>query len=129
MARDLASFLQPRALARLRRDRVSQRVAVHIPCSQMHAMRDPDAVRRLLSACGYTLSSTVDDHLCCGSAGSYSLLQPAISRRLRARKLRALGRDHPDLIATANVGCQLHLGAAAEKPVTHWTELVWAAIE
>ena len=129
LALDLASFIDAQALAALPHRAPDTRVALHIPCSLMHAIGDPDSVRRLLDACGYELTRTTDDHLCCGSAGTYSLLQPAMSERLRGRKLQALCGDRPDLIATANVGCQLHLGAGTEKPVTHWTELIWDAIK
>lgn len=106
----------------------TRRVAVQIPCSQSHALKTPDTVRSLLLACGYTLTRTRDDHLCCGSAGSYSMLQPAMSGRLRERKLAALTGDAPTVIASANVGCQLHLAAASDVPVVHWTELIWGAL-
>jgi len=67
----------------------------------------------------------VDDaHLCCGSAGTYSLLQPEISRELRRRKLDALQANRPDFIATANIGCLTHLQAATPTPVRHWIELL-----
>jgi glycolate oxidase iron-sulfur subunit len=62
--------------------------------------------------------------LCCGSAGSYSLLQPALSIRLRDNKLNALQAEKPELIATANVGCQLHLTTGSSMPVLHWIELL-----
>ena len=73
---------------------------------------------------GYTLCETRDEHLCCGSAGTYSLLQPQISERLRERKLNALNAGDPDLIATANVGCQLQLQQDVGAPVLHWIELL-----
>ena len=70
------------------------------------------------------LAATSAPHLCCGSAGTYSILQGSISERLRVNKLRALTEDTPVLIATANVGCQLHLQGAADIPVVHWIELL-----
>jgi glycolate oxidase iron-sulfur subunit len=85
-------------------------------------------VRTLLERLGYRLCETRDDHLCCGSAGTYSLLQPAMSRRLRTRKVQALSVDAPDLIVSANVGCQLHLAGEAAVPVQHWVELAWEAV-
>ncbi|MEQ8515778.1 MAG: glycolate oxidase subunit GlcF [Chromatocurvus sp.] len=97
-------------------------VAVHMPCSQQHGLGRPDTVQRIMAQCGYRLTATREDHLCCGSAGTYSLLQPATSARLRARKLAALTLERPQTIVTANVGCQLHLGAAADVPVVHWIE-------
>lgn len=105
------------------------RIAVHVPCSQQHAMGQPDAVRELMQSLGFTLAQTRDDHLCCGSAGTYSLLQPAMSRRLRERKISALCGDEPALIATANVGCQLHLAQAAGPPVRHWLDVLAASLK
>jgi glycolate oxidase iron-sulfur subunit len=67
---------------------------------------------------------TRDDHLCCGSAGTYSVLQPKMSARLLENKLAALTLESPSCIATANVGCQLHLATRAEVPVRHWIELL-----
>jgi glycolate oxidase iron-sulfur subunit len=125
LARDLAGFLLEQPLERLpaAADATKQRVAVHVPCSQMHALREPDSVRRLLASRGYQLTQSADDHLCCGSAGSYALLQPQMSRRLRQRKLDALCAERPAVIASANVGCQLHLAQGADVPVRHWVEL------
>jgi glycolate oxidase iron-sulfur subunit len=131
LARDLAGFLLEQDLGQLPGNPAteSRRVAVHVPCSQMHALREPSSVRQLLRARGYDLSNTRDDHLCCGSAGSYSLLQPAMSARLRERKLDALSVDQPELIVSANIGCQLHLAQAADIPVRHWTELLLESLE
>jgi len=68
-----------------------------------------------------------EPHLCCGSAGTYSVLQPSLSRRLRSRKVKALMADSPDRIITANIGCLLHLENSAAQPVEHWVEWVEAA--
>jgi glycolate oxidase iron-sulfur subunit len=65
-----------------------------------------------------------DAHLCCGSAGTYSILQPELSGRLLENKVRALESGAPDLIATANIGCLAHIGSAASRPIRHWIELV-----
>ena len=78
----------------------------------------------LLKAAGYRLVPVSDAALCCGSAGTYSLLQPALSRELRSRKLEALTAGAPELIATANIGCLAHLREACAVPVRHWIELV-----
>ena len=77
-----------------------------------------------MSAAGYELVNVRDAHLCCGSAGTYSVLQSDMANRLRAEKLGHLTRETPDVIVTANVGCQAHLGAEAEVPVMHWIELL-----
>ncbi len=100
------------------------RVALHAPCTQQHALRLGSQVADLLASVGYALCRVEDNHLCCGSAGTYSILQPDMSQRLRERKLAALSVDTPELIATANVGCQLHLQAEAQTPVRHWLELL-----
>ena len=128
LAQDLAAFLTAEPLAGQVRAKETRTAAIHTPCSQYHALRSPRLVHEILKDCGYILSPTRDDHLCCGSAGSYSILQPAMSGRLRARKLDALTTANPTCIATANVGCQLHLQAEAGVPVVHWVELVWDAI-
>ena len=100
------------------------RVAFHSPCTLHHGLRIQGLIEPLLERAGYTLTSVADVHLCCGSAGSYSLLQPAISRQLKANKLEALQADAPDLIATANIGCLLHLASGTDRPVRHWIELL-----
>ena len=81
-------------------------------------------MRDVLLRCGIELTQTQDDHLCCGSAGTYSVLQPEISQRLLGKKLDALTIGSPDRIVTANVGCQLHLGTESSVPVSHWIELL-----
>lgn len=129
LAMDLSEYLLAHGDSNRLSDARSVRVAVQIPCSQSHALKSANSVRELLEGRGYTLCATFDDHLCCGSAGTYSLLQPAMSRRLRQRKLSALGADSPDVIASANVGCQLHLKQASDIPVVHWTELYWETLQ
>jgi glycolate oxidase iron-sulfur subunit len=102
----------------------AQQVAFHPPCTLQHGMRIRGEAERLLAAAGYVLVPVADAHLCCGSAGTYSLLQPELARALKADKLRALEAGHPDLIATANIGCMTHLQAGTALPVRHWIELV-----
>src|SRR6185437_10783647 len=104
------------------------RVAFHSPCTLQHGLQIRGVIERLLERVGYTLTSVADGHLCCGSAGSYSLLQPAISGQLKANKLAALQADAPDVIATANIGCLLHLASGSDRPVRHWIELLAEAI-
>jgi glycolate oxidase iron-sulfur subunit len=100
------------------------RLAFHSPCTLQHGLKVRGIIEPLLERAGYALTSVADGHLCCGSAGSYSLLQPAISRQLKANKLAALQADAPDVIATANIGCLLHLASGADRPVRHWIELL-----
>ena len=107
------------------------KVAVHCPCTQQHAMQLPFKVKALLDHLGLDTAATKNDHLCCGSAGTYSLLQPDLSHQLRSQKIKDLTIDSPQLIVTANIGCQLHLGGAGNIPVKHWLELLaeWPAIK
>ena len=81
-------------------------------------------VESLLQRAGYQLVPVANSHLCCGSAGTYSVLQHEFADELRAQKLAALTAAQPDVIATANVGCQLHLRDGAAVPVRHWLELL-----
>lgn len=121
---DLADALQNESFESLSLNPATVPIAVHIPCSQQHGMRRPHTVRQLMDTLGYQIVKTQDDHLCCGSAGTYSLLQSTTSNRLRRRKLTALKMSAPQKIVTANVGCQLHLQAAAGIPVVHWIECI-----
>ena len=100
------------------------RVAFHSPCSLQHGLGVRGTIEELLVSCGYTLVPVADSHLCCGSAGTYSILQPEISKRLRDNKLNALNTGSPQFIATANIGCLSHLQAGSDLPVRHWVELV-----
>lgn len=99
-------------------------LAFHAPCSLQHAQRVQGKVEALLERAGYQLTAVAGAHLCCGSAGTYSILQPDLSRQLREQKLDALQQGEPCAIATANVGCQLHLQGGTELPVRHWLELL-----
>jgi glycolate oxidase iron-sulfur subunit len=101
-----------------------RKVALHVPCTLQHGQRRGSAPGEILSRAGYELVATRDDHLCCGSAGSYALLQGEISEQLGANKVAALTGADPDVIATANVGCQMHLGGQTRVPVRHWLELL-----
>jgi glycolate oxidase iron-sulfur subunit len=100
------------------------RVAFQSPCTLQHAQRLGGVVEGLLRRAGFELAPVADAHLCCGSAGTYAMLQPELSRRLRADKLHALEAGAPSLIATANIGCLNHLQAKATVPVVHWVELL-----
>ena len=87
-------------------------------------MQQSGVVEEVLTQAGVDLAVTRDKHLCCGSAGTYSILQPQISQKLLRNKLEALTQDQPDRIVTANIGCQLHLETKAQVPVQHWIELL-----
>jgi glycolate oxidase iron-sulfur subunit len=98
------------------------RVAFHPPCTLQHGMKLKGGVEKLLTNLGYSLTDVPDTHLCCGSAGTYSIFQPDLSRQLQENKVAALESGKPTAILTANVGCQLHLQAATDLPVRHWIE-------
>jgi len=104
----------------------SQRVAFHAPCTLTHGQHLTDHLFEQLSLLGYELHKPANAHLCCGSAGTYSLLQPKLSQRLRDNKIDALQATTPDIIITANVGCEHHLNSATSTPVINWVELVAA---
>ncbi|EXJ15514.1 glycolate oxidase subunit GlcF [Imhoffiella purpurea] len=100
------------------------RIAFHAPCSLQHGQGIRLVVESILSRFGYVLTQVPDAHLCCGSSGTYSMTQPELSRRLRDDKIAALTSESPARIATANIGCQLHLASGARVPVVHWLELL-----
>ena len=102
------------------RREVSGAIAFQSPCSLQHGQKLKGVVEGLLQSWGARLTAVPDAHLCCGSAGTYSLLQPELSRRLQANKVAALESGQPDLILTANIGCMTHLASATEIPVQHW---------
>ncbi len=99
-----------------------QRVAFHSPCSLQHGMKLQGKVEALLESLGYELTPVPDPHLCCGSAGTYSILQPELSQRLLENKAAALTSGSPTAILPANIGCQMHLQIATKLPVRHWIE-------
>jgi len=121
LTRDLSEVIPPDALPA--RAGVS-RVACHSPCSLQHGQQLRGGVEALLRRAGFELTPVPDAHLCCGSAGTYSILQPALSAQLRGRKLAALQGGGAAAIATANIGCLAHLASGAEVPVRHWIELL-----
>ncbi|NMZ44971.1 glycolate oxidase subunit GlcF [Pseudomonas oryzihabitans] len=125
--RDLVEVLRELPLEELRLAN-TPRLAFHCPCTLQHAQRLGGAVEGVLQRLGFPLAPVPDGHLCCGSAGTYSLTQPDLSRRLRDAKLDALESGHPEVIATANVGCQSHLDGAGRTPVRHWIEILDAAL-
>ena len=108
--------------------RARGKLAFHSPCTLQHGLKIRGVIEGLLAAAGYELVPVADGHLCCGSAGTYSLLQPELSRRLRDNKLAALMAGSPLVIATANIGCLTHLQAGSVLPARHWIELVDAAL-
>jgi glycolate oxidase iron-sulfur subunit len=128
--RDLAEIIEPTDLRRATAmPGDGLRVAWQAPCTLQHGQRIGGRVEALLEAVGCRLTPTREPKLCCGSAGTYSLLQPELSGELRRRKLVALLDGTPQVIATANIGCLEHLRNASPVPVRHWIEIVAGALE
>lgn len=123
LTKDLCEVLTPDDVKQLGSG-FTQRVAFHSPCTLQHGQKITQRIEKLLESAGYHLTPVSDSHLCCGSAGTYSILQPALAQRLRDNKLVALTSGQPDVIATANIGCQLHMENAAAVPIKHWIELL-----
>jgi glycolate oxidase iron-sulfur subunit len=127
LARDTVEVIAaewPKIAPRIALDRGAQKVAFHPPCTLQHGMKLKGRVEEILLAMGMELVPVADAHLCCGSAGTYSILQPELSARLKANKLRALEAEEPELIASANIGCIAHLAEGTTRPVRHWIELL-----
>ncbi len=102
----------------------AQRIAFHPPCTLQHGMKIHGQVETLLRKAGYDLLRFQDSHLCCGSAGTYSITQKRLSHALRRNKLQRIMETQPQKIVTANIGCQLHLQGGVDIPVVHWLELL-----
>jgi glycolate oxidase iron-sulfur subunit len=103
------------------------RVAWQAPCSLQNSLKLADAGKAVLKSAGFEVLDIAEGHLCCGSAGSYSILQPEIAGELRTRKLSNIAATKPDVIATANIGCLHHLSGPDASPIVHLAELIdWA---
>ncbi len=124
LARDIGEVVAAENPERLALQQVPARIAFHSPCTLQHGLRLGGLVEDILQRTGFELTPVRDTHLCCGSAGVYSLLQPEISHKLLIHKTSALQAGKPDIIATANIGCQTHLATRAQVPVRHWIEII-----
>jgi len=121
--RDIAEILRNENLAKLKPS-APAKIAFQSPCTLQHGQKLGGVVEEILQKVGFALTAVPDGHLCCGSAGTYSILHPILSRRLRRNKLDALTQNRPNVIATANIGCLTHLQAGTDLPVRHWIELL-----
>ncbi|MGI9023975.1 MAG: glycolate oxidase subunit GlcF [Burkholderiaceae bacterium] len=106
----------------------TRRVAYHPPCTLQHGQQIRGKVESLLAAAGVDVKLCAESHLCCGSAGTYSVLQPELATALRDRKLQQLAETKPEAIVSANIGCITHLQSGTETPVMHWIELIAGAL-
>jgi glycolate oxidase iron-sulfur subunit len=127
LTKDLVEVLREEPLEKLG-VKTDLRLAFHCPCTLQHAQKLGGAVESVLSRLGFNLTAVPDGHLCCGSAGTYSITQPELSLQLRDNKMNALESGKPQVIVTANIGCQTHLDSAGRTPVRHWIELVEDAL-
>jgi len=131
LARDLSELLPviaPSLKGKLRTP--IGRIAFHAPCTLQHGQGLRGGVEAHLAALGFDMQPAArESHLCCGSAGTYSVLQPILARELRDRKLANLAATHPQTIASANVGCIQHMQSGTELPVRHWVELLDEALQ
>lgn len=122
---DLVPALAPRLARRRAADAPPTPLAFHPPCTLQHGQKLRGGVEKHLAALGFDVRlAPVDSHLCCGSAGTYSVLQPELSTALRDRKLKALGEVQAETVVSANIGCIQHLAAASGRPVRHWVEVL-----
>ncbi|MFG6460145.1 glycolate oxidase subunit GlcF [Roseateles sp. DXS20W] len=122
---ELLPELVPALKPRLHRAGAGQRLAYHPPCTLQHAQKLKGGVEAALRELGFAIDcAPTDSHLCCGSAGTYSVLQPALSKQLRDRKLAALAPLQAEQIVSANVGCIQHLQSGTAQPVRHWVEVL-----
>jgi glycolate oxidase iron-sulfur subunit len=131
LARDLSELLPTMApaLKDKLRARPAARAAFHAPCTLQHGQRLRGVVETQLRALGFEVSAACDEsHLCCGSAGAYSILQPQIATQLRDRKLLNLAKFEPHFILSANIGCIQHLQSGTSLPVLHWIEMLDQAL-
>lgn len=102
-------------------------IGYHAACSLQHGQQVKTAPKDLLKAAGFKVVEPADSHLCCGSAGTYNLMQPDISKQLKERKVRTLEAKSPDVIAAGNIGCMMQIGSGTETPILHTVELLdWA---
>ncbi|MHB1585615.1 MAG: glycolate oxidase subunit GlcF [Acidiferrobacteraceae bacterium] len=118
--RDLSTCISADDLTALQLAPDSRKIALHRPCTLEHALNLGEHLETLLRAAGFDLVQTAPDLACCGSAGTYSLLEPVLAHELLRRKLIALGAENVDLILTSNIGCELHLASGSKVPVQHW---------
>ena len=128
LACDISELVSREMTENLVQNNTSKRVAFHTPCTLQHGLGLKDLVEPILQKAGYRICRVEDAYLCCGSAGTYSILQPELSKKLQSNKQKALTVDTPDVIATANIGCQLHIANGSSVPVMHWVELVYEAL-
>ena len=126
LAVDPVELLEPYADRLRPADGIPKRIAFHAPCTLQHGLGLGGRVENLLRRIGFELTPVADPHICCGSAGTYSVLQPELAEQLRGDKVRNLENGSPEMIATANIGCLTHIQTGTGLPVRHWLEMITA---
>ena len=124
LTKDISEILVKEDLSANKLTSRKTKVSFHSPCTLQHGQKLNGIVEKILTQAGFSLSTVNNSHLCCGSAGTYSILQPEISQKLLKNKILSLENEKPDIIATANIGCQMHLDTKSNVPVKHWIELI-----
>jgi glycolate oxidase iron-sulfur subunit len=128
IAKDVSEVLMDLEAPKPHTDHEGMVVAYHAACSLQHGQQIKTYPKDLLRRAGFTVVEPSDPHLCCGSAGTYNLMQPEISKQLKERKIRTLEAKSPDVIAAGNIGCMMQIGSGASMPIVHTVELLdWAA--
>lgn len=120
--KDIAEFLSSKDLSGLRLSELN--VTYHEPCTMQHGQQLGGLVESILSQFGYIKKPVKDSHICCGSAGTYSIFETKISNQLRTNKIENINASKPNMIVTSNIGCLLHLQKGSSIPVKHWVELL-----
>ena len=132
MTRDIATVVEEEWRDDIAASRLSpapvRRISFQSSCSLQHGEKLNGVVEELLKRAGFKLMPVAYPFMCCGAAGTYSILQRTLAESLRSRKLNTLLASRPDVIATANIGCLTHLSAASAVPVNHWIELLDEAL-
>jgi glycolate oxidase iron-sulfur subunit len=123
-SKDLSEYVAEQARPQISTSISTQKVAFHPPCTLQHGQQIRGKVESILQASGKQLVGFEESHLCCGSAGTYSILQKTMAEQLRDKKLVNIESAQPDVIVTANIGCLLHLQSGTDIPVRHWIELL-----
>jgi len=124
LTRDLSEIIRNEDMKLFTHIGKGKRVACQSSCTSQHGQKLGGVIESILEHCGYTLTPVAGSHLCCGAAGTYTLLQPVLSQQLLDNKLASLQQGDPDVIVTSNIGCQMHLASASKVPVRHWVELL-----
>jgi glycolate oxidase iron-sulfur subunit len=128
LTRDLSEIIRSEDMSKLSNIGIGKKVACQSSCTLQHGQKLGGVVETILNNCGFTLTPVANSHLCCGAAGTYTLLQPELSQQLLNNKLEALQQGEPEVIVTSNIGCQMHLAGASKVPVMHWIELLDKAL-